>query len=72
MRAKIVKDYFASQKVFDIAEKNGLIYHGEGAIVHDPTKEDPFYHILLDVHPLMKKKQKLLVTYLNKEDFILI
>jgi len=72
MKAKIVNDYFASQKVFEIAKKNDLIYDGVGIIVHHPTKEDPFYHILLDVHPLMKKKQKLLVTYLNKEDFILI
>lgn len=71
MRVRIVNGYFASKKVYTIAKKNGHTrYVAEGCIAHFPSQEDPFYHILLDTHPLFSQQQTLLVTYLDRKDFI--
>ena len=71
MRVRIVKGYFASDHVYAIAKKNGHPwYAAEGHIAHLPSNEDPYYHVLLDVHPLFTHDRTLLVTYLDKGDFL--
>ena len=71
MRVRIVRDYFASDEVYHIAKANGhLNYKAEGYIAHLPSQTDPYYHVIMDIHPLRKTEKTLLVTYLNREDFI--
>ena len=71
MRIRIVKGYFASDEVYEISRKNGhMWYMAEGYIAHLPSHEDRFYHVLLDIHPLFSHQRTLLVTYLDREDFI--
>lgn len=71
MRVRIVSDYFASSEVYHIAMENGhRHYNAEGFIVHLPSPSDPYYHVLLDIDPLKTTTKTLLVTYLNREDFV--
>ena len=71
MRVRIVNGYFASDEVYKISKENGhTAYMAEGYIAHLPSQEDPFYHVLLDIHPLFPHRRTLLVTYLNRDDFM--
>ena len=71
MRVRIVNGYFASDEVYKISKKNGhTAYMAEGYIAHLPGQKDPFYHVLLDTHPLFSHQRTLLVTYLDRKDFI--
>lgn len=69
-RVKIIKDYFSLKSTYDEAKRNGhMDYNAEGKIVHVPIKDDPYYHVQMDIHPRFKETRTLLVTYLHKDDF---
>ena len=69
-RVKIIKDYFSLKSTYFQARENGHTeYNAEGKIVHVPTKDDPYYHVRMDIHPGFKEKRTLLVTYLHEDDF---